>query len=411
MNFEDLGLSDEIVQTVKDKGYEKPTPIQISAIPAIMQGRDVIGSAQTGTGKTAAFALPALSKLKPTGITTCLVLVPTRELAVQVEENFAAYGKNSGLRLALLYGGVGYGKQRQDLKAGADVIVATPGRLLDYMSQGEVILAKIEMLILDEVDRMLDMGFIDDVRRIVSKCPQGRQTLLFSATVPNEIQRLADWALTDPEVIDVGVRRAPAETVDHAVYPVDAIQKHDLLIELLERANYNSVIIFTRTKRDADRIAKWLRDHDHTVAVMHADRNQRERAEALEGFKSGKYPIMVATDLASRGLDVTNITHVINYNVPGHAEDYVHRIGRTGRAAREGEAYTLYSGDEHSYLREIEKFIEQPIERRKLEGFNYINEPCVGNPASVRTKNTGKRNSGANRGFKQSVHTKKFSSW
>lgn len=394
MSFKEIGLPETIVQAVEEFGYTEPTPIQAQSIPPIMAGKDLIGSAQTGTGKTAAFLLPAMGLLeghKAEG-PRCLILEPTRELAGQVDENFEIYNKHLGLKSVLLYGGVGYGAQKQALKEGVDIAVATPGRLLDLMGQGIIDLGKIEMLILDEVDRMLDMGFIDDVREVIRNCPKERQTLLFSATVPDRIRDLAAWALTDPETIDVGGNRSPAKTVDHAIFPVDGIQKYDLLLAMLEKMDFSSVIIFTRTKIDADRIAVWLEKHDHTVAIMHADRRQSERQEALKGFKSGKYDIMVATDIASRGLDVTGVSHVINYNVPQHSEDYVHRIGRTGRASTEGEAYTLFSSDEISHLEDIEKYIEQKIPRRKLEGFRYRTEPDLGVPKAPRKKRR-------NRGF------------
>ena len=377
MKFSELNLLPEIQKAIAEFGYETPTDIQAQAIPHVLQKRDLIGSAQTGTGKTAAFCLPALSLLKAHSgaAPRCLILEPTRELAAQVDENLSIYTRYSDLTTVLLHGGVGYGKQLDALEQGVDIIVATPGRLLDHLSQKTLSLASIELLILDEVDRMLDMGFIEDVQRIIHQCSDQRQTLLFSATVPDAIRTLADWALTDPEVIDVGGNRTPAETVDHAIFPVDGIQKYDLLLAMLEKMDYKSVIIFSRTKIDADRIARWLIDHNHAVTVMHADRTQKDRQKALKGFKSGEYAIMVATDIASRGLDISGVSHVINYNVPQHAEDYVHRIGRTGRASSEGEAFTLFSSDEANYLELVEKYIDQTIPKRKLEGFRYRTEP------------------------------------
>lgn len=378
-------------------GYETPTPIQEQAIPVILSRKDLIGSAQTGTGKTAAFALPLLSILarhESVG-PRALIMEPTRELAGQVEENLLKYGKHLDLRTVLLHGGVKYGGQISQLSNEPDIIVATPGRLIDHVQQGNLSLKNISLLVLDEVDRMLDMGFIDDVRRIVRWCPETRQTLLFSATIPEAIRTLSEWALKSPEQVDVGGRRSPAETVDHAVYPVDGIQKYDLLLALLKKLDFTSVLIFTRTKVDADKITRWLLDHNHSVAVMHADRTQAERKRALDGFKNGEYEILVATDIASRGLDISGITHVINYNVPQNPEDYVHRIGRTGRASREGEAYTLYSSDETAHLTEIEKFIGQKIPRRKLEGFPYRMEPILETEAAPVRK---KRNRGFNPG-------------
>jgi ATP-dependent RNA helicase RhlE len=378
--FADLGLPAPILEALTACGYTIPTPIQEQAIPVILSGRDLIGAAQTGTGKTAAFALPTLARLAgPKGtLPRCLVLTPTRELAMQVEENFKKYGTTAGLRVALIYGGVGFDAQLKLLRDGVDVIVATPGRMLDLWEKGHLKLDEIQTLILDEVDRMLDMGFIEDVSRIINICPKNRQTLLFSATADESIARIAKWALTDPIRVDVRTGTGAADTVDHCLYPVDSYQKYDLLIELLKKLDFKSVIVFTRTKRDADRISEWVAGGGHAVATMHADRSQTERFEALQGFKSGKYPVLVATDVAARGLDVRGVTHVINYNVPDHPEDYVHRIGRTGRANTDGEAVTLYSPDELHPLKAIEQLIGRTIERRKLESFKYRFEPDLG---------------------------------
>src|SRR6266542_2546214 len=353
-------------------GFVEPTPIQLRAFPIVLAGKDLIGTAQTGTGKTAAFALPILTLLAKHGAFRCLVLEPTRELAAQVETAFRDYGRFTDLRVSLVHGGVGYGKQREELKRGVDVLVATPGRLLDLLEQRTMSLQEVKILVLDEVDRMLDMGFLPDVRRIVEKISANRQTLLFSATLPPEIERLAAWVLRDPELVEIGVRRSPAETVTHAVYPVAGEQKFDLLMALLERTNFDSALIFCRTKYGADRIAHQLKQGKHAVAVLHSNRTQRERIEALEGFKSGKYEVMVATDIASRGLDIAGVSHVINYDVPEHPEDYVHRIGRTGRAQNVGDAFTLTSGQELPALQAIEHFIGQKIPRLKLEDFPYL---------------------------------------
>ena len=352
-------------------GFKEPTPIQLRAFPIILAGKDLIGTAQTGTGKTAAFALPILTLLAHHGKFRCLVLEPTRELAAQVETAFRDYGRFTDLRVAVIHGGVGYGKQRQEIKQGVDVVVATPGRLLDHLEQGVIHFRDVHILVLDEVDRMLDMGFLPDVRRIVEKISTDRQTLLFSATLPPEIERLAAWVLRDPEVVEIGIRRSPAETVTHAVYPVAAEQKFDLLMALLERTHFDSVLIFCRTKQNADRVAHSLKHAKHAVAVLHSNRTQRERIEALEGFKSGKYEVMVATDIASRGLDIAGVSHVINYDVPEHPEDYVHRIGRTGRAQNVGDAFTLMNGEEVQALQNIEHFIGQKIPRLKLDNFSY----------------------------------------
>lgn len=398
MTFDDLNLLPSVVQAVREKGYENPTPIQAQAIPVVMSGKDVIGSAQTGTGKTAAFTLPLLSKLEKHSdkCPRALILEPTRELAGQVDDQLVFYGKHLDLTKCLIYGGVKYGAQLQALEAGSDIIVATPGRLIDHLQQKNLSLENLEILVLDEVDRMLDMGFIDQVSDIVRYCPKDRQTLLFSATLPDKIKALADWVLTDPEQVAIKSTSKTADTVDHAIFPVDGIQKYDLLLALLEKFDYHSVLIFTRTKIDADRVTRWLQDHEHAVATMHADRSQSERKEALQGFKEGKYEILVATDIASRGLDVSGITHVINYNVPQNPEDYVHRIGRTGRAAKEGEAYTLYSSDEVAFLDAIERYIEKPIPRRKLEGFRYRNEPDLRMPGAAIPRK--KRNRGFSNG-------------
>ncbi|MGD1018888.1 MAG: DEAD/DEAH box helicase [Verrucomicrobiia bacterium] len=396
MPFKLLGLSEEVLRGVQAAGYTEPTPIQLRAIPLILAGKDVIGSAQTGTGKTAAFALPILTLMKTHGKCRCLVLGPTRELAAQVETAFRDYGRFTDLKTVVVFGGVGYGDQKDGLRRGVDTIVATPGRLLDLMGQGLVNLQDVNLLVLDEVDRMLDMGFLPDVRRIVERCPKNRQTLLFSATIPPEIERLAGWVLRNPEKVEIGISRSPAETVTHACYPVATSQKFQLLAALLQRTNFDSVLIFSRTKHGADKIATRLRAERHSVVALHSNRTQRERVEALEGFKSGKYEVMVATDIAARGLDVEGVTHVVNYDVPQHPEDYVHRIGRTGRAQKVGDAFTLVTIEELEYLRAIERFIGQKIPQLKLENFNYVLTPLFeekqisGDRRSVRAVRTMK---------------------
>ena len=398
MSFQNLGLSDEVVHGVQSMGYLEPTPIQLQAFPIVLAGRDLIGASQTGTGKTAAFMLPILSQLKEHGKLRVLILEPTRELAGQVDVASRDYSRFSNLRTSVMYGGVGYGTQLEDLKNGIDVLVATPGRLLDHLEQGNVKLDDIQHLVLDEADRMLDMGFMPDVRRIIDQCPRDRQTLLFSATMPPEIARLTEWALRDPAKIEIGARRSPAETVTHALYPVAAVQKFDLLLAILEKTHYESVLIFVRTKMNADRIAGRLESSGHAVAAMHSDRSQGERTEALEGFRSGKYEVMVATDIASRGIDIANITHVINYDVPQHPEDYVHRIGRTGRAQAEGDAFTLMTAEEGPDVAAIERFIGQEIPRVKLENFKYVysvalddkKKHLVGKAGNIRGGRAGK---------------------
>jgi ATP-dependent RNA helicase RhlE len=371
-DFSKLGLSDALAFGVQEMGYVTPTPIQAQAIPVVLRGGDVIGSAQTGTGKTAAFALPIIQRLGGHGALRCLILEPTRELALQVEEAFQKYAKFTDLRVTIVYGGVGYGKQEDDLRRGMDIVAATPGRLLDHLERGNLSLDKIDILVLDEVDRMLDMGFLPDVRRIVQKCPKARQTLFFTATLPPELEQLAGWALNNPVKVEIGRVRSPAETVSHAFYPVVATQKFELLELLMEKTDFKSVIIFTRTRMGADRIAARLERGGHTVGVMHSDRNQRERIEALQGFKSGKYEVLVATDIAARGLDIAGVSHVINYDVPENAEDYVHRIGRTGRANNTGDAFTLVTEDDVRDARSIERYMGVAVERKKIEGFPYI---------------------------------------
>lgn len=399
MTFHDLGLDESILKSIDEFGFKVPTPIQEGSIPHILAGRDVIGSAQTGTGKTAAYALPILHRLgghKPGAAPRCLVLGPTRELAAQVEDQFTSYGKYCAPKCCLIHGGVGYGKQIEEIKAGADVVIATPGRLIDHVQQGNFDLRSIEVLVLDEVDRMLDMGFIDDVKRIIKMCSKERQTLLFSATVSEDIKRIAASSLKNPAEVTIGIKLTPAETVKHVVYPVGAMQKFDLLIALIEKMEIDSMIIFCRMKVGADRIARWLQERDYSCSAMHSNLQQKQRTRALEQFKNGSIKILVATDIASRGLDIANVTHVINYDVPEHAEDYVHRIGRTGRAQREGDAATLVAPDEQSKLDAIEKFIDQTIPQLKQEGFNYFHEPIIRTGEAEKPRRR-KRNSASSR--------------
>jgi len=378
MRFDELGLSEAVLEAVSESGYENPTPIQAQAIPLILANRDVIGASQTGTGKTAAFALPSLSKIQPLGKPQILVLEPTRELADQVAEQFLHYGKNTGCKVALLYGGVGHGKQDEQLKAGADIVVATPGRLIDHFYRGTMRFKDLKILILDEVDRMLDMGFLPQVRKIINICPwnneeQTRQTLFFSATMPPVIQGFAEWCLTDPASVEIA-RREVASTVSHAFFPVSITQRDELLLGILEKTDYQSLMIFTRTRKEADIISSLLQtqtDIGEKVTVMHSDIRQNDRMKALKGFKEGFYKILVATDVAARGIDISDVSHVINYRVPENAEDYVHRIGRTGRAEKEGDAFTILTADELEFAQSVEGFINQKIERKKLDGFDY----------------------------------------
>lgn len=376
MRFDQLGLKEAVLTAITESGYENPTPIQAQAIPLILEGKDLIGASQTGTGKTAAFALPSLSKIEALGKPQILVLEPTRELAHQVAEQFEHYGKHTGCKVALLYGGVGHGKQDEDLKNGADIVVATPGRLIDHFFRGTMRFGAIKILILDEVDRMLDMGFLPQVRKIINLCPwnndeQTRQTLFFSATMPPVIKGFAEWCLTDPESVEIA-RAEVASTVSHSFFPVAMPQRDELLLALLSKTDYNSVMIFTRTRKEADVVSHLITDQvGDIVAVMHSDIKQNDRMKALKGFKEGRYKILVATDVAARGIDISDVTHVINYRVPENAEDYVHRIGRTGRAEKEGDAFTILTADELEFAESVEGFVNKKIERKKLDGFEY----------------------------------------
>ncbi|MSU72977.1 MAG: DEAD/DEAH box helicase [Opitutus sp.] len=371
MPFRALNLSDSVLRGVQAAGYTDPTPIQLRAIPVVLGGGDLIASAQTGTGKTAAFALPILTRLGSHSRVRVLVLEPTRELAAQVETAFRDFARFTDIRPVAIFGGVGYGYQRTELKRGVDIIVATPGRLMDYLKEGTISLRDISILVLDEVDRMLDMGFLPVVKDIIARCPRERQTLFFSATVPPEIAAVASFALRNPTRVEVGVARSVVASVSHALYPVAAEQKFELLEAMLARINFDSVLVFSRTKHGADKIARRLKTANHSVAVLHANRSQNQRIEALAGFKSGKYEVMVATDIAARGIDVAGVSHVINYDVPEKPEDYVHRIGRTGRAQAVGDAFTLVTPENAGDIRDIERFIGQKIPELKLEGFAY----------------------------------------
>src|ERR1035437_2044838 len=372
MPFTKFGLSSQMLEGVRAMGYIEPTPIQLRAMPLILAGTDVIGSAQTGTGKTAAFALPILSKLgQHSPQPRFLVLEPTRELAAQVETAIHNFARFTNLRSAVVFGGVGYGKQMDALRDGVDVLVATPGRLLDHIQRGTCKLDHIQFVVLDEADRMLDMGFLPDVRRILDRCPRDRHTSLFSATVPPEIETLIQWAMRNPQTIEIGDRRTPKDTVKHVIYPSSDAQKADLVLELLKRVNYDSAIVFCRTKHGADRVAHLLKRNNHAVAVLHSNRNQHEREQALQGFREGRFDVLVATDIAARGLDIAVVSHVINYDVPQHPEDYIHRIGRTGRMEASGDAYTLMVAEDVRHVNAIERFISQKIPRVKLENFDY----------------------------------------
>jgi ATP-dependent RNA helicase RhlE len=370
--FGELGLAPELLAAVQDAGYTAPTPIQRDSIPRVLQGRDIIGLAQTGTGKTAAFTLPILQRLiGGPRRTRVLVLTPTRELAAQVEASFVKYAKHAAVSVIPVYGGVPIEPQERALRAGVDVVVATPGRLLDHLERHNVDFDALEFLVLDEADRMLDMGFAPQISRIAEQLPRYRQTLLFSATMPAEVEALSRKYLRKPIVVQVGRRSEAASTVTHAVYPVPRERKSALLIELLRDDQMDSVLIFTRTKHGADRVVRHLDRAGIAAIALHADKSQSQRTRALEAFKTGEARILVATDIAQRGLDVSGISHVINYDVPQQPEDYVHRIGRTGRAAQTGDAFTFMSADEIAMVRTIERMLGQPIPRISVPGYDF----------------------------------------
>jgi ATP-dependent RNA helicase RhlE len=371
-SFDTLGLTEDVLKAVRDAGYTTPTPIQAQAIPLVLKGRDVMGLAQTGTGKTAAFTLPIVDRLiDGPKRTRALVLTPTRELCVQVEESVQKYARHSELTVVSVYGGVPLDPQQRKLRDGVDIVVATPGRLIDHLERQNVVFDDLEVLVLDEADRMLDMGFAPQINRIVADVPKYRQTLLFSATMPPEVEALARKYLRKPVVVQVGRRSQAASTVTHAVYPVPRDRKSALLASLLREEALDSVLVFTRTKHGADRVVRHLEREGIEATAMHADKTQPQRTKALEDFKSGKVRVLVATDIAQRGLDISDITHVVNYDVPQQAEDYVHRIGRTGRAQKEGDAFTFMSPDEIAMVRSIERVIGQPIPRISVPGFDF----------------------------------------
>jgi len=384
MPFTRLGLRPELLRAIKDLAYASPTPIQEKSLPESMQGRDVIGSAQTGSGKTMAFTLPLLQKLlddrdadphKGGLRVRALVLVPTRELAAQVEKAVGELAKHSPVKCALIIGGASFNVQRDALKRGAEVVVATPGRLLDLIRGGSLHLRDVKVAVLDEADRMLDMGFMPDVRRIMKLLPSERQTLMFSATIPPEVERVVNEFMRAPVRVEVDRPRSTATTVTQALYPVTEGQKGELLAAVVKLDGVESVIVFTRTKARADYVAHCLHRKDIRCGVLHSDLSQKERDRAMQDFRDGKITILVATDLAARGLDVPEVSHVINYDVPEHPEDYVHRIGRTGRAMTEGDAVTLVSFEEERLIPAIEAFTGQEIPRRALAGFAYLVPP------------------------------------
>jgi ATP-dependent RNA helicase RhlE len=367
MNFSDLGLSQPVLRALDAAGYQSPTPIQAQAIPHVLSGRDLFGCAQTGTGKTAAFALPILDRLaalvQPNGKpkTRVLVLTPTRELAAQIGASFEAYGRHTSLKCAVMFGGVGIQRQIQTLSRGVDVVVATPGRLLDLMQQRAISLADVRVLVLDEADRMLDMGFVNDVMRIARAVPKSRQTLLFSATLPDSIRSLAQSLLSEPVHVAVDAVSSTAETLDQSVYFVDKADKRSLLAWVLQDLGIDRTLTFTRTKHGADRVVEFLQKRGVAAAALHGNKSQNARERALDSFKSGKLRVLVATDIAARGIDIEQLSHVINFEVPNTPESYVHRIGRSGRAGASGVALSFCDAEERPYLRSIERLIRMPI--------------------------------------------------
>jgi ATP-dependent RNA helicase RhlE len=372
MGFSSFKFHPHIAASVKALGYQIPTPIQVQAIPPVLAGKDVMGLAQTGTGKTAAFVLPILERLLPgpRGKVRSLVIAPTRELAEQIHVSIGELGRNTHLRSCTIYGGVGINPQVQKLRAGVDIVVACPGRLLDHLNQRTINLGNLEVLVIDEADRMFDMGFLPDIRRIVKQLPTKRQTLMFSATMEDSIRKLTDEVLHDPVTVRVG-HTAPANTVSHALYPVAQHLKTGLLMELLRQTDTESILIFTRTKHRAKRIGQELQKAGYRATSLQGNLSQNKRQDALDGFRNGSYQILVATDIAARGIDVLSISHVINYDMPDTTDAYTHRIGRTGRAAKTGDAFTFVSQDDEPQVKSIERVLGGKIERRILKGFDY----------------------------------------
>lgn len=383
MPFSSLQIHPSLLRGVRELGFQKPTPIQEQTIPAAIEGRDLIASAMTGSGKTAAFALPILHRLggRPRGATRALILTPTRELAAQIQEHVRDLARHTSTSSAAVFGGVGLRPQEQAFRRGADVIVATPGRLLDHMRQPYAALANVEMLVIDEADRMLDMGFLPDVRRILARLPARRQTLLFSATMPAPIQALAREMMRNPLTISLGRPTTPALQIIHTAYPVPAALKPALLVELVRRGEIRSVIAFTRTKHRANRLADYLARNGVAADRIHGNRSQAQRTQALARFKGGLFPVLVATDIAARGIDIDALSHVVNFDVPASPEDYVHRVGRTARAEAKGDALIFVSPEEEGDVRGIERAIGRSLPRLTLPGFDYTQRPS-GPPAA-----------------------------
>jgi ATP-dependent RNA helicase RhlE len=408
MSFNELGLAEPLLKAIADAGYDTPTPIQKQAIPAVLQGGDLLAGAQTGTGKTAGFTLPMLHRLMhtpaqrdPKGRSPirALILTPTRELAAQVEESVRTYGKHTKLTSMVMFGGVGMQPQVDRLRRGVDILVATPGRLLDHHQQGTVDISRIEIFVLDEADRMLDMGFIHDIKKVLAIVPKRKQSLLFSATFSDEIKNLADRLLNNPQLIEVARRNTTAETIAQKLHPVDRDRKKDLLAHLIKRQDWHQVLVFCRMKHGANRLTEFLNDQGITAMAIHGNKSQTARTKALGDFKAGTLQVLVATDIAARGIDIDQLPHVVNYELPNVPEDYVHRIGRTGRAGAQGEAISLVCVDEEGFLRDIERLIKRSIPREVVPGF----EPdphAVAQPIQIgrQTLNGGLRGAGRSGG-------------
>ena len=387
MSFENLGLSPRLLEAVAAMGYTRPTPIQRDAIPYVLEGRDVVGCAQTGTGKTAAFVLPIMQRVEARpGGPRVLVVTPTRELALQIEGVASEVAKRTKHRVGIAYGGVGYEPQIKALKRGVDILVATPGRLLDLMERKVADLRHVEILVLDEADRMLDMGFWPQVRKIIATIPPERQNLLFSATMSSDVMRIVSSTLHDPVRVEVAPSATPIELIDQRVYPVGGQQKSQLLVHLINEQNLDRVIVFTRTKHRADRVAKVLHQNGIKSAAIHGDRSQSQRQSALESLKAGRCRVLVATDVVARGIDIDDVSHVVNYDIPNSPDDYVHRIGRTARAGKSGTAVSLLAPEEHEQLRDIEVKIGTVLETHDAEGFEYSQQRLVPNPERAATR-------------------------
>jgi ATP-dependent RNA helicase RhlE len=372
MNFDTFNFHAGIVAGINALGYTQATPIQVQAIPPILRGRDIIGLAQTGTGKTAAFALPILQRLLPgaRNQVRALVLSPTRELSEQINDAFIGLGKGTDLRSNAVYGGTNMEQQIRALQRGCEIVIACPGRLLDHLWRGSIDLSHVEMLVIDEADRMFDMGFLPDIRRIVSCLTNARQTMLFSATMPPDIRKLVQEVLHDPVMVQIGVTR-PAVTVSHALYPVSRSLKTKLLKELLHQTRMESVLVFTRTKHAAERVTQQLARAGYRATSLHGNLSQNRRQAALDGFREGRYHVLVATDIAARGIDISDISHVINYDMPESTDAYIHRIGRTGRVGKSGDAFTLVTGEDKEMVQALEKLLRMPLQRVKLDNFDY----------------------------------------